>query len=84
MPKTPRKKSGDSKQVTEEVTVDKQWLNPTEAAEYLGVSRETLYRLMDTGDLAYYTFKKIQKRRIKREDLDALLVKGGPAKKGDS
>ncbi len=60
---------------------EKTWLNPTEAADHLGVSRETLYRLMDSGDLPYFTFKKIRKRRIRREDLDALLIKGEPIKK---
>ena len=84
MAKAPSKKIVVAKQISEQEAIEKQWLNPTEAAEHLGVSRETLYRLMDSGDLPYYTFKKIQKRRIKREDLDALLVKGGPIKKGNS
>ncbi len=73
-------KSSDKKAAADnrasESTQEKQWFNPTEAAAYLGVSRKTLYGLMDSGDLPFYTFKKIQKRRIKKEDLDALFVKG--------
>ncbi len=42
-------------------------LNPHEAAEYLGVSRGTLYRLMDRGELASFTIGR--SRRIRREVL---------------
>jgi excisionase family DNA binding protein len=46
-----------------------------EAMEYLRVSRSTIYRLMREGDLPYYVLTK-GRRRLKREDLDKLLVKG--------
>ncbi len=61
--------------------VDKEWFNPSEAAKYLGISRLSLYKLMDEGMLPYYTVKGIQKRRLKKQDLDALMQKGGTGKK---
>ncbi len=56
---------------------DKDWLNVSEAAEYLQVSRETIYKLMDEGVLAYTKLKGLQRRRIKKEDLDALFERFG-------
>jgi excisionase family DNA binding protein len=56
---------------------EKQWFNVSEAAKYLGISRDTLYKLMDQGLLPYYTLKGVQKRRLKKEDLDALTERGG-------
>ncbi len=55
-----------------------EWMNPTEAAEYLGISRQSLYKLMDSGALPFQSVTGIQKRRIRKEDLDAL-VKGTTA-----
>ncbi len=56
--------------------VRREWLTPTEAMQYLGVSRATLYSLMDNGLLKFYTIKGVQKRRIRKEDLDALFEEG--------
>ncbi len=53
--------------------VEKQWFNVSEAAKYLGISRDTLYKLMDDGVLRYYSLKGVQKRRLKKEDLDSLM-----------
>jgi len=52
---------------------NEQWMNPTEAADYLGISRQSLYKLMDSGALPFQSVKGIQKRRVRKEDLDALL-----------
>jgi excisionase family DNA binding protein len=61
-------------------TKDKEteWFNPSEAISYLGISRATLYKLMDEGILPFYTIRGIRKRRLKKENLDALLEKGVP------
>ncbi len=56
--------------------IQREWLTPTEAMQYLGVSRATLYSLMDNGLLKFYTIKGVQKRRIRKEDLDALFEEG--------
>ena len=50
---------------------DKRWLNPAEAAEYLGVAVSTLYRWRKEGRLQFYRLGA-RVSRIKREDLDAL------------
>lgn len=52
------------------------WLTPSEAMKYLGISHQTLYNLMNSGTLPFYTIKNVRKRRIKKEDLDALMEKG--------
>ncbi len=52
------------------------WMSPTEAARYLGVSRETIYRLMRQGKLAYSRTSWSGRRRIRKEDLDRLLSSG--------
>ncbi len=54
------------------------WLTPNEAAAYLKVNRRTLYGLMASGKLPYYQMPGSGRRRIRREDLDALLVLGPP------
>lgn len=55
-----------------------EWLTPNEAAAYLKVNRRTLYGLMASGRLPYYQMPGGGRRRIRREDLDALLVPGKP------
>lgn len=58
-----------------------QWFTVTEAAEYLRTSRHNLYEYMKTGQLPYYVFpggkrksEKQPRRRLKRKDLDTLLI----------
>lgn len=71
MPKKQQKTSND-------LTVkERDWMNVSNAMNYLGVSRQTLYNLMDRGFLAYYELKGVRGRRIMKKDLDALLQKGG-------
>lgn len=60
-------------------TVVKQWLTLSEAAEELGVSRATLYRWQREGRLPLYELDSGGGRRIKRNDLDALLRPVGEA-----
>ena len=50
-----------------------EWFTPTEAATYLRVSRQTIYKYMDQGLLPYYELKSGGGRRLRRADLDALL-----------
>ena len=50
-----------------------EWFTPAEAARYLRVSRQTIYRYMDHRLLPYYELKSGGGRRVKRSDLDALL-----------
>jgi len=53
-----------------------EWLTIEEVCVYLKVNRRTLYRLMETGKLPYYQIADGGRRRIRKEDVDALLVPG--------
>ena len=52
------------------------FVTPTEAAKILGVSKPTLYRLMDDGTLPYTEIAGVKKRRIKRSDVERLIQPG--------
>jgi len=62
-----------SKDVKQEPGEKQEWFTPAEAAEYLRVSRQTIYNYMEDGSLPYYKLKSGGGRRIRRSDLDALL-----------
>lgn len=47
------------------------WLGTREAAEELGISLRTLYRLIDDGAIVAYQIGR--NLRIRRSDLDAFL-----------
>lgn len=49
-------------------------LSVTQVAAYLGVSRQTVYRLMRSGQLGYVMVGS--RRRVPRQGLDALLAAG--------
>lgn len=59
------------------------WLGVTEACEYLDVSKVTLYAYMKDKRLPYYYLAGTRQRRIKKTDLDALLVPGNPDEIGE-
>ncbi len=59
------------------------WLGVTEACEYLDVSKVTLYAYMKDKRLPYYYLAGTRQRRIKKTDLDALLVPGYPDEVGE-
>ena len=50
-------------------------LSPAEAAEALGVSRSTVYRMVSSGQLA--VVKVGRRTLVAKSDLDALLQTGG-------
>jgi excisionase family DNA binding protein len=50
-----------------------EWFTPAEAADYLRVTRQTIYNYMDQGILPYYEIKIGRGRRLRRQDLEALL-----------
>jgi excisionase family DNA binding protein len=52
------------------------FLTPKQAGEYLGLSTKTIYDWISKERLpAYRTGKKHSPVRLRREDLDAMLVK---------
>ncbi len=54
------------------------WFDIDGAMHYLKVSRTTLYSAMKDGRLSYYFIKGTRQRRLKKSDLDNLMVSGTP------
>ena len=52
------------------------WLTIPEAADYIRVTRQTIYNLINEGRLPYFEIPGVRGKRIKREDLDKLLIPG--------
>lgn len=48
-----------------------QWLSTNKAADYLGMTLRTLYRLIDAGDLSAYKFGRVI--RLKQSDVDSFI-----------
>ncbi|MBM3158044.1 MAG: helix-turn-helix domain-containing protein [Chloroflexi bacterium] len=54
------------------MAVAKEWFTVEEAAEYLCVSRRTVYKLIHDGRLPAYLIGQKRHRRFNREDLDRV------------
>ncbi len=54
------------------------WMTVEEASTYLRITRATLYAYMKDGKLPYYYLAGTHNRRLKKSDVDALLVIGRP------
>jgi excisionase family DNA binding protein len=61
--------------LTEE-TVMKTWLNVTEAAEYAGVCRDTIYTAVERGELRHVRIASRRSIRLKNQWLDEWLERG--------
>jgi excisionase family DNA binding protein len=59
------------------------WVTIPEATKYLRISKSTIYELMSDGRLAFYYLKGTRQRRVKKEDLDALMILGDPQDSDD-
>ncbi len=59
------------------------WYDVAGACDYLSVSKTTLYRYMKDGRLPFYHLAETTHRRVKKQDLDALLIRVDPADIGD-
>lgn len=64
-------------------SVDDVWMTPAEAQDYLKISKSTLYDCMKDGRLPFFYVKGTRQRRIKKTDLDNLMIAGDPHE-GDS
>jgi excisionase family DNA binding protein len=56
------------------------WMTPLQAAEYLQVSRKSVYELVREGSLPFYRWRHAL--RFKRDELDEMIMqgRGAPAK----
>ena len=53
------------------MVADTEWLGTPEAAERLGITQRTLYRLIDEGQVPAYKMGRVL--RVKASDLDVFL-----------
>jgi excisionase family DNA binding protein len=54
------------------MVIIKEWFTVEEAAEYLCVSRRTIYKLTKEGRLPAFRIGKERHRRFRKEDLDKV------------
>jgi excisionase family DNA binding protein len=54
------------------MAITKEWFTVEEAAEYLCVSRRTIYKLTEEGRLPAFRIGKERHRRFRKEDLDKV------------
>jgi excisionase family DNA binding protein len=54
------------------MVITKEWFTVEEAAEYLCVSRRTIYKLTEEGRLPAYRIGRVRHRRFRKEDLDKV------------
>ena len=58
------------------MAITKEWFTVDEAAEYLCVSRRTIYKLTKEGRLPAFRIGKERHRRFRKEDIDKALRPG--------
>ena len=54
------------------MVITKEWFTVEEAAEYLCVSRRTIYKLTKEGRLPAFRIGKERHRRVRKEDIDKV------------
>ena len=54
------------------MVLQKEWFTVDEAAEYLCVSKRTIYKLTEDGRLPAFRIGKERHRRFRKEDLDKV------------
>jgi len=54
------------------MVITKEWFTVEEAAEYLCVSRRTIYKLTEEGRLPTFRIGKERHRRFRKQDLDKV------------
>jgi len=58
------------------MVITKEWFTVEEAAEYLCVSKRTIYKLTREGRLPAFRIGKERHRRFRKEDLDKVPYPG--------
>lgn len=62
------------------MVIMKEWFTVEEAAEYLRVSKRTIYKLTQEGRLPAFRIGEQRHRRFRKEDLDKVPRSGEEAK----
>lgn len=60
------------------MVIQQEWFTVDEAAQYLRISRRTIYKLCEEGVLVGHRTSKRGHWRFRKEDLDKALKKGVP------
>ena len=68
-----------NQQIEKEDCIDKDFLTPSEAAKYIGISRATFYRYLETNLIKSVQLKR--KTIIRKRDIEALFDNASPYKK---
>ena len=68
-----------NQQIEKEDCIDKDFFTPSEAAKYIGISRATFYRYLETNLIKSVQLKR--KTIIRRRDIEALFDNASPYKK---
>jgi excisionase family DNA binding protein len=56
------------------LVIVKEWFTIEEAAEYLCVSKRTIYKLTEEGRLPFFRIGKERHRRLRKVDLDNVFL----------
>lgn len=62
------------------MVITKEWFTVEEAAQYLCVSKRTIYKLTKEGRLPAFRISRERHRRFRKEDLDRVPRPGDEAK----
>ncbi|MEZ4682054.1 MAG: excisionase family DNA-binding protein [Caldilineaceae bacterium] len=76
-------KESENEQPSQRIQPDDEWMTIQDATAYTKIKRGTLYQLMKDNILPWYRVTGTSQRRLKRSDLDKLMVPGhldGPDK----
>ena len=68
-----------NQQIEKEDCIDKDFFTPSEAAKYIGISRATLYRYLETNLIKSVQLKR--KTIIRKRDIESLFDNASPYKK---
>jgi excisionase family DNA binding protein len=66
------------------MAIAKEWFTVEEAAEYLCVSKRTIYKLTQEGRLPTFLIGQERHRRFRKEDLDKVPWGSKEAKKAEN
>lgn len=59
---------------TEDWLAGDEWLTIPQAIQYAKISRTKIYEYMRNQSLKYYLLKDTDSRRVRKSDLDALMI----------